>query len=98
MPSLRPSYIYAKKTRGNSQKSPTLGCADYALTRWGWRNKLRRLRKHLTRLTTLQSTRRALLSSNNYPDDLIEQRLTGLLAETRRTQQHITRVELQVKS
>ena len=35
MPSLRPSYIYAKKTRGNSQKSPTLGCADYALTRRG---------------------------------------------------------------
>lgn len=98
MPSLRPSYAYPKKTRGNSQKSPTLGCMTYALTRRGWRNKLRRLRKHLTRLTTQQHNVRTILTDNHYSPDMIDQRLAGLLAETRRTQQHITRVEVLVKS
>lgn len=98
MPSLRPSYAYTKKTRGNSQKSPTLGCMTYALTRRGWRNKLNRLRRHLIRLTSRQHDVRTLLTSNKYSPDLIDQRLAGLLAETRRTQQHITRCEAILKS
>lgn len=98
MPSLRTSYTLTKKGRGNSQKSPTKGCTSYALSGRGWRNKLRRLRPHLTTLKSRYTTILSQHTDNAYPPDILAQRTKGIQGEISRTEQHIARVETNLRS
>lgn len=50
MPSLRLTYNAANKSRGAKSKRPTSGCKAYAAERRGWKNKVKRLERHLKRI------------------------------------------------